>query len=212
VQLAASGRGANEEGLAMIVTGVRGQKQAVLAAIACTSLIALAACGGSDNPAPAPAPTQTQTAAATAAPTAVPTAGQAGAGLDAKIETATLQGAIVVVTFSLTDGEGVPLTPVLTSGQTEQQARTRFTVAHLENYSGGGDLANTFYRYVNDVNPTTPAMDSKGKLSTLDAATGLYQFTFSTALPNTYVNTETLSVGMQVNRTYQGTAYRFNQV
>ena len=181
-------------------------RHAALAVIVGSGLMALVGCGGDDDSHPA------RTATPTVVPTAVPTQGPAGAGLEAKIETATLQGSTVVVTFSLTDGDGVPLTPVLTSGQTDQQARVRFTLAHLEEYSGGGELPNTFFRYVNDVNKTTPAYDSRGALSTLDAATGLYQFTFSVSVPADYESTETLSVGMQVNRNYAGTAYPYNEV
>lgn len=195
----------------MTFTGSRRQPQAVLAAIACTSLFALAACGGSSSPPPASTPTQVPTA--TSAPTAAPTPGMAGAGLNTRLETAVLNSAnTVVVTFTATDADGVPIQPVLTSGQTEQQVRVRFTVAHLEQYSGGGDLPNSFYKYVNDVNEVLPAYDTKGTISTLDASTGLYQFTFSKPLPASYVTSETLSVGMQANRTYQGTAYRWNQV
>ena len=167
----------------------------------------LSACGGGNN-----SPAATPTSQPSPTPTTGPTPPIAGAGLVTKIETAGISGGTVVVTFTLTDTAGTPITPVLTSGQTEQQARVRFTLAHLEPYSGGGDLPNTFLRYVNDVNETTPAYDSKGTLSTLDAAMGLYQFTFSFALPADYIQTETYSVGMQVNRDYQGQAYRFNDV
>jgi OmcA/MtrC family decaheme c-type cytochrome len=69
-----------------------------------------------------------------------------------------------------------------------------------------------FLRYVNNVNETRPGYDSGGTLSTLDAATGLYQFTFSFTLPADYNPTETYTVGYQANRTFQGQAYRYNQV
>jgi OmcA/MtrC family decaheme c-type cytochrome len=160
--------------------------------------------GGNGGPPPSSSPVPT--------PTSAPTPSVAGAGLVTKIESASIAGGTVVVTFSLTDADGTPITPVLTSGQTEQQARVRFTLAHLEQYSGGTELGNTFLRYVNDVNKTAPAFDSKGQLSTLDAATGLYRFTFSFALPADYDPTTTYSVGYQANRTFQGQAYRYNQV
>src|SRR5207245_7115163 len=67
-----------------------------------------------------------------------------------------------LVTFTLTDANGIPLAPVLAAPQSDQQVRVRFTIAHVEDYSGGGELGNTFSRYVNDINATQPAYDSKG--------------------------------------------------
>lgn len=182
-----------------------GRVSATIAALLCAA--AWAGCGGDDNGAPHPTPTFS---AATPTPTAAPIPSP-GPGLVAAIDDATLQGSTVVVAFRLTDEDGTPIAPVLTSGQTDQQARVRFTVAHLVEY-GGGELPNRFYKYVNDVNDTNPAYDSRGTLSTLDAAAGLYRFTFSVPLPASYEATQTVSVGMQVNRNFQGTAYRFNDV
>lgn len=184
----------------------RGWVPAAITASFCVAI--LAGCGGNDNGAPRPTPTAV---AATSTPTSVPTAA-AGPGLVTSIADAALEGNTVVVTFSLTDAAGAPITPVLTSGQTDQQARVRFTAAHLVEYSGGGDLPNTFFKYVNDVNETEPAYDSRGTLSTIDAAAGIYQFTFSKPVQASYQPTQTLSVGMQVNRNFEGTAYRFNDV
>ena len=84
-----------------------------------------------------------------------------GAGILAAITNASVAsdpaGQISVI-FTLTDGSGIPLTPVLSSTTDPNRARVRFTIAHLEQYSGGGELGNTFSRYVNDINDTTPAI------------------------------------------------------
>src|SRR5262249_9309255 len=97
---------------------------------------------------------------------------------------------------------GIPLTAVTSSGQTDQQARVRFALAHLEEYAGGGDLGNTFFRYVNEVNATSPAYDSGGTLEVVDAATGTYHYTFATMLPAGYTPAPTSPFGTQVDRTF----------
>src|SRR4029450_1127771 len=106
----------------------------------------------------------------------------------------------VSVTFTLTDANGIPLTATTSSAENDQQARTRFALAHLEEYSGGGDLANTFFRYVNEINATQPAYDSGGALELVDAVTGTYRYTFATTLPAGYDPMLTYSIGMQVDR------------
>jgi len=186
--------------------------------IACgaIALTVVAAGCGDDNGSSAPAPTATKSA--TAQPTTAPTpaGAKAGAGLSSTITNAlvaTQPAGQVIVTFTLTDAAGIPLTPVLSSAQNDQQGRVRFTIAHVESYMGGGDLATTFTRYVNDINVTHPAYDSKGKLETVDAATGVYHYTFAAVLPAAgYDPTRTYSVGLQVDRTYQGTQLSANPV
>jgi OmcA/MtrC family decaheme c-type cytochrome len=96
--------------------------------------------------------------------------------------------------------------------QSDQQARVRLTIAQLEQYSGGGDLGNTFYRYVNQINATAPAFDSNGTLELLDASTGTYRYTFATVLPAGYDASLTYTVGMQVDRTFQGQQLGVNPV
>src|SRR5262245_23048017 len=106
----------------------------------------LAGCG--DGGSNGPASTQTPTASPTPPPTQV-----AGAGLVSEILGAAVASdpaGEVSVTFTLTDENGVPLMATTSSAENDQQARTRFALAHLEEYSGGGDLANTFFRYVNE--------------------------------------------------------------
>jgi OmcA/MtrC family decaheme c-type cytochrome len=169
----------------------------------------LTGCGGDDD---GPAPTAAPTAPPTSPPTAAPTPPAAGAGLVGEVVAVSITGGQVDVTFELTDAEGNPVKPVLTSTQDPQQARVRFTLAHVEEYSGGGDLPNTFLRYINDVNATEPAYDSRGTLSTIDAATGEYGFRFSIMLPAGYDPSETYSVGMQANRTFEGESFAVNQV
>jgi OmcA/MtrC family decaheme c-type cytochrome len=160
--------------------------------------------GGGSNPAPTP------TSTATPLPTPV-----AGAGLMSEILSAAVAGAPagqVSVVFTLTDGSGVPLTPTLSSTQDPQQARVRFTIAQLEQYSGGGELGNTFYRYVNDINTTDPGYDSGGTLAVVDAATGTYRYTLKTMLPSGYNPSLTYTVGEQVDRTFLGQQIGVNPV
>jgi OmcA/MtrC family decaheme c-type cytochrome len=172
------------------------------------SALAWAGCGddggGGNNPTPTP------TSTATPAPTPA-----AGAGLTSEILSASVAsdpaGQISAV-FTLTDGSGVPLTPSLTSTQDPQQARVRFTIAQLEQYSGGGELGNTFYRYVNDIDATSPGYDSGGTLEVVDAATGTYRYTFNTMLPAGYDPMLTYTVGEQVDRTFRGQQLGVNPV
>jgi len=173
--------------------------------------LVLSGCGGDDDGGSPPPPTAPPTSAPTAVPTQ-PTPPAPQAGLIAEVQSASVAGSQVEVRFLLTDAQGNPIKPVLTSTQDPNQARTRFTLAHIEEYSGGGEIPNTFLRYVNDVNLTQPSYDSRGTLGVVDAAAGLYSFRFSVMLPQDYDPTETYSVGMQANRTYQGESYAVNQV
>jgi OmcA/MtrC family decaheme c-type cytochrome len=148
-----------------------------------------------------PAPTPT----ATATGDVVPTPPTAGAGLVSTISSVMIDsGGLITVTFTLTDAAGVPLTPSLSSTSDPNKARTRFAIAHVENYSGGGEFDNQFSRYVNDVNATRPGFDSGGTLTTIDPAAGMYRYTFKTMLPADFDPTRTYTVGMQTDRTYQG--------
>src|SRR5262249_19741513 len=144
-------------------------RRAVVVLLGLTGL-ALWGCGGDDShssnasvsmPSPTPAPTQV-----------------AGAGLMSEILDAAVASnpaGEVSVTFTVTDGNGIPLPATTRSAENDQQARVRFALAHLEEYAGGGDLGNTFFRYVNEINPTSPAYDSDGTLETVEAATGKYR-------------------------------------
>jgi OmcA/MtrC family decaheme c-type cytochrome len=93
---------------------------------------------------------------------------------------------------------------VLSAPQSDQQARVSFTIAHIENYSGGGELGTVFARYVNDVNMTRPAYDNNGTLQTVDAVAGLYSYMFATQLQPGSDPSRTHTVGLQVDRTFQG--------
>jgi len=160
--------------------------------------------GGGHAAQPAPSPTATATVAL---PTSTPIPAPAGPGVSSSITDATIDASgHILVTFTLTDANGVPLTAVLSATQDPQQARVRLTIAHLEDYIDGGDLAaaHPFTRYVNEINPVNPAYDSKGTLQTLDAATGVYQYTFGKQLPSGFDPTLTYSIGMQVDRTVNG--------
>jgi OmcA/MtrC family decaheme c-type cytochrome len=149
---------------------------------------------------PTPTPTRTATTGRS------PTPQTAGPGLSSTILSVTISNdGQVVTTFTLTDAQGIPLTPVLSSTQNPNQARTRFAIAHIENYGGGGDLNTEFSKYVNDVNATRPAFDSGGAAPiAVDAAAGVYQYTFKTMLPQAVNSALTYTVGMQIDRTFEG--------
>jgi OmcA/MtrC family decaheme c-type cytochrome len=136
----------------------------------------------------------------------------AGAGLSVEILGAAVSEGLIEVTFRITDDAGNPVTPVLPGTQNPQQARVRFTSAHIEEFSGGGDLGTTFLRYVNDVNRTRPGYDGRGTLGPLDASDGLYLFRFSVPLAEAYDPSETYTIGLQANRSFGGESFAVNEV
>jgi OmcA/MtrC family decaheme c-type cytochrome len=118
----------------------------------------------------------------------------------------------ITVTFTLTDESGVPLEPVLSSTNDEQQARVRFTVAHVEEYRGGGDLNRPFTRYVNDINALRPTYDRNGTIETVDAAAGLYRYVFAMRLAEGFDPSDTYSVGLQIDREFEGEELGVNPI
>ncbi|MEW6271150.1 MAG: OmcA/MtrC family decaheme c-type cytochrome [Thermodesulfobacteriota bacterium] len=169
----------------------------MLVALLAASLVLTASCGnGGDGDGPSPTPTPM--------PTAMPSpGGMAGAGVEAELTGASVaEDGTVEVTFTLTDARGVPLTATLSSAETDQQARVRLAIARAERYSGGGDLANEFVRYVNETDETRPAYDRDGTLDLLDAEAGLYRYRFGTNVG--FVEGRTYSIGMQVDREFDG--------
>jgi OmcA/MtrC family decaheme c-type cytochrome len=177
--------------------------------VAAAAILALsAACGGGGGGGGASQPTPTPTASP-----APPPSGSAGAGLAASILDVSIDQSSgqITATFSLTDAGGVPLTATLSSAQSDQEARVRLVIARLESYSGGGDLANTFLRYVNEINETDPAYDSKGTLSFVDSARGVWRYTYATRLGSVDANA-TYTVGMQVDRNFQGQQLSANPI
>jgi OmcA/MtrC family decaheme c-type cytochrome len=110
----------------------------------------------------------------------------------------------ITVTFTLTDESGVPVQPVLSSTDDEQQARARFTIAHVEEYRGGGDLNRSFTRYVNDIDPLRPTFDRNGTIETVDGAMGIYRYVFGTRLPEGFDPSDTYTVGIQIDREFDG--------
>jgi OmcA/MtrC family decaheme c-type cytochrome len=171
--------------------------------------VSLAACGNDDGGGGGPLPTAT----APPVPTATMPPPLAGTGLIGEVQSASIAAdGTLTVAFILTDAEGTGVTPVLASTQDPQKARVRFTVAHVESYSGGGDLANTFLRYINDVNNAEPAYDSNGMLRAIDAAAGSHEYVFRAKIPTDYDPAETYSIGMQANRTFEGESFAVNQV
>ena len=155
--------------------------------------------GGGNEPTPVPTPAPTPS-------------GPAGAGVKAEILSAEIgDGGQVTVIFSLTDNAGEPIQATLAAAQSDQQGRVRFTIAHLEEYPGGGDLGNTFLRYVNQVNETRPAYDRNGTLEAIDANRGTWRYVFAATVTGE-VPTDTYTVGMQVDREYAGVSEWANPV
>ena len=183
----------------------------VVAILLATFSTVIVGCGDSDSGSGGPS---SPTPSPTAVPTTVP--GQvAGAGLVSEIQSAEVASdpaGQVSVVFTVTDQSGVPLTATTSSAESDQQARTRFTLAHLEEYPGGGDLGNTFRRYVNEINKTSPELESDGALSVVDAASGTYRYVFSTALPVGYDPTLTYAIGIQVDRDFGPQSYGVDPV
>jgi len=170
----------------------------------------LVGCGSDDDGAGEATATPT---GAPAEPTPTAIIAPAGPGLIAEITGASIDGAgHPVVEFVLTDDQGRGVQPSLPATQNPQQARVRFTAARLQRYSGGGGVANTFDRYINIVNETSPAYDSEGMLETLDAASGVHRFTFSVALPEGVDSSETLAIAMQADRNIGGRTFSVNPV
>lgn len=176
-------------------------------AIAAVGALALAAgCGGGGSGKPR------ATATPTVAPTPVPTQA-AGPGLVSEIRTAAVDDdGQVSVELTVTDAAGIPLTATLAAAQGPQQARVRLTIAELEPYSGGGELGNTFYRYLNLISQTAPAYDRNGTLELLDAGTGRYRYVFAAKVPPGRDRGRTYTVGMQVDRTYLGQQLSANPI
>ncbi|MFI5395292.1 MAG: OmcA/MtrC family decaheme c-type cytochrome [Candidatus Binatia bacterium] len=173
-------------------------------------------CGDSKGtPAPTPTPQLTATASPTATRTPIPTAtssvltpsptlpaGPAGPGLLSSITDATIDSSgLIVVTFTLTDAAGVPISPIPSSPQDDQHARVRLTIAHVEDYTVTNEVGNAmnFTRYVNEINSTHPALDKNGTFQTLDPINGVYQYTFAKQLASIGPSL-TYTVGMQVDR------------
>jgi OmcA/MtrC family decaheme c-type cytochrome len=142
-----------------------------------------------------------------------PPSGPAGAGLVSNILSVSIDqnSGQVDATFTLTDTNGVPLTALTSSAETDQQARVRLTIARVESYDGGGDLANTFLRYVNEIDETQPAYDSNGTLALVDAGRGTYRYTFATRLASVQAQA-TYTVGMQVDRDFENQELSANPI
>jgi OmcA/MtrC family decaheme c-type cytochrome len=189
------------------------QAHAIAAALAVTLLLGCGSDddGGGGQPTPTDTPVEDT---ATPLPTATPVPGAPGAGVSSSIVGASVDPeGVLSVEFTLTDDDGVPIEPVRSATSNPNQGRVRFTVAHLEEYSGGGEfMASTFTRYVNDVNARRPAYDANGMIETIDGGAGLYRYIFNTRLPEGFDGSRTYSVGLQVDRTFQGTQLSANPV
>jgi hypothetical protein len=147
---------------------------------------AINGCPGAEVTTPTPSPSPTATTGRTATP--IP----AGPGLSSTITNVVIgTDGKIVVTFTLTDANGIPIMPVLAAAQNDNQGRVRFVISHIEDYTGGGEIGSTFTRYVNDINATRPAYDTKGTLQTLDPINGVYSYTFGTKLPHGFDPTHT---------------------
>lgn len=138
------------------------------------------------------------------------------AGLKAQIVGASITAGTVVVTFTLTDDSGLPVTPVTSATEDADQARVRFTIARINVITSTVEgVTTTFYEYFNyittratsgPVSSDQPAYDSGGTLATVDPATGLYTYTFGKTLPADFPATLTHTIGAQVERAYEDEA------
>jgi hypothetical protein len=158
-------------------------------------------------------------------PPVTPT-GTPGAGLQAEIVGATLTDAgTVTVTLRLTDGEGVPITPVRTATTDPNRARVRLTIARLERQDQTQEgFTTTFTRYVNYVTTRAtaggqssdqPTYDASGSFAAADAAAGTFVYTFAIPLPPDWAARHaslTHTIGAQIERAYQGATLVANPV
>jgi len=189
---------------------IRSQRVTALLVTSLT-LAGLVGCGGSSGG--QAKPTATPSVAPTVGPTPIPP--RAGAGVESEIQSVDIAAdpaGQIVVTFSLTDASGVPIQPVTAAATSDQQGRVRFTIAHVEDYSGGGEFGGEFDRYVNDLDATRPRYDTNGTLETVDAGAGVYRYVFSAHLPEGADLSRTYSVGLQVDRTFEGVQLSANPV
>lgn len=173
------------------------------------SAAGIAGCGGGGGARPTSTPTFTPTPIPSVAP---PTA---GAGLASQIEAVEVSSdpaGQIAVTFTLTDAAGAPVQPVTRAVQSDQEGRVRFTIAHVETYSGGGEFNSELSRYVNDIDAVRPRYDSMGGLETLHAGAGLYRYVFAAHLPEGSDLSRTYTVGLQVDRTVGGEQLSANPV
>lgn len=181
-----------------------------LASCACLIIAVVSGCGDDGNGGRATTATPT---VVPQSPTATPILPPAGTGLSSTIVAVEIDASgAIAVTFDLVDDRGIPIEPVLSSTQSDQEARVRFTIAHVEEYGGGGDLNPTFTRYVNDVNRTQPGYDGDGVLETIDSRQGIHRYTFGTLLPEGFSPAETYTAGMQVDRDFEGARFAANPV
>jgi len=119
---------------------------------------------------------------------------------------------VLTVTFYLTDEDSVPVAPVLESTDREDEARVRFTLAHIEDFSGGAAPRIGFTKYVNDVNPSHPGYDSDGVLTVVDRDRGIYTYEFATSLPDGFDTAATYTVAAQGDRSVAGRGFGANPV
>src|SRR5262249_4741101 len=130
----------------------------------------------------------TLTPTSTTAPTTTTlprgTASNPGAGLQSQITGATVSAAgTVVVTFTLTDAHGVPVTPVTAATSDPAQAQVRFTIARLDlDVETVRGFTNTFTRYSN-YNTPRPGYDSGGGPPPPRPAPGPRTYTVPTTPP-----------------------------
>lgn len=146
-----------------------------------------------------------------------------GDGLQVAIRGATVAAdGTVTVTFTATDAAGVPVTPVTGSTTDPDEARVRFTIARLDVVAQTVEgLTTEFTRYRNYItspqtSPDTgltsdlPTYDSRGTLAAVDAAAGIWTYTFGRKLPPGFDASLTHTVAGQVERTVNETRHVAN--
>src|SRR6516164_9202363 len=176
--------------------------------------------GGGPTPTTTPVSSTTSTTTPITPPPPTP-----GAGLSSEITAATVSASgTVVVTFTLTDGDGNPVTPVTAATADPDQAQVAFTIARLELDPETQDgTTTTFTRYENYLTTTAhnrttglsspqPTFDAGGTLATVDPIAGTYMYTFATTLPAGFPAGLTHTVGGQILRTFDGAMLVANPV
>ncbi len=138
-------------------------------------------------------------------PTPTPTVAPAGSGLTGAIESIAISlSGQIAVNFTVTDVAGSPLQPVQRAVLSPNEARVRFTIAHLEKVPIVGGVGGTSTRYANDINRLRPAYDVGGTIEVINPTVGAYRYLFSAQLPADFNPATTYSVGMQADRTVDG--------
>jgi len=139
-----------------------------------------------------------------------------GAGLKLSIQNAAIdQGGVVTVSFTITDGAGVPLDlhGVYTTGAVAPKFVVSWLGDPLTSGAPGAYTAYTLQNYKSadgTKNAMLPDSDTGGSFAEVGEGQGTYTYTFGTTLSNVD-GSKTHTVGVWASRTFQGAEYVVNQ-